>query len=288
MQQIKNMQGKVCLITGATGGIGRITAEALARAGATVVLVGRSAEKTQEVTESIRSNTGNSNVNYLLADLSEQAQVRRLAQEFRSRYDRLHVLVNNAGAVFMKNQKSADGIEMTFALNHLAYFLLTNLLLDMITASAPARIINVSSQAHISGRLNLEDLQNQRSYNAWRAYSQSKLANVYFTYELARRLAGTNVTANALHPGFVATNFGRSNGGFFNPLFRLIQIAAIGPEEGAQTTIYLASSAEVEGVTGKYFDKCRAVPSSRVSYDEGIARQLWEVSARMTGLQEKV
>jgi NAD(P)-dependent dehydrogenase (short-subunit alcohol dehydrogenase family) len=213
-----------------------------------------------------------------------QAEVRKLADAFRERYQRLDVLVNNAGAIFMSRQVSRDGLEMTFALNHLGYFLLTNLLLDLLIASAPARVVNVSSGAHLGGKINFADLQLERSYTGFGAYSQSKLANVLFTYELARRLQGTGVTVNALHPGFVATNFGRSNGGLFDPLFRLIQrFGALTPEKGAETTVYLAVSPEVEGVTGKYFANCKPAASSALSNDETTARRLWEVSEQLTG-----
>jgi len=240
------------------------------------------------VVREIQRTTKNERVEYLLGDLSVQAEVRRVASEFRQHYNRLDVLINNAGAVFVKRELSRDGFEMTFALNHLAYFLMTHLLLDLLIASAPARIINVSSMAHVSARLNPDELQSQPGYNSWRSYGQSKLANLYFTYELARRLHGTGVTVNALHPGFVATNFGRSNGGLFNPLFRLAQVAAISPEAGAKTSIYLATSPEVEGVTGKYFDRCKPIPSSKVSYDLETARKLWDLSMKMTGLTETV
>ena len=205
------MQGKICLITGGTNGIGKSTAQALAQMGATVVIVGRNAPKTAQVVEEIRAASGNNNVDSLLADLSSQQEVRRLADEFKSKYSHLHVLLNNAGGVFMQRQLSVDGIEMTFALNHLAYFLLTNLLLDTIKASAPARIINVSSDAHTSGKIEFDNLQGERRYSPG-AYGNSKLANILFTMELARRLEGTGVTVNALHPGFVATGFAKNNG----------------------------------------------------------------------------
>lgn len=282
------LNGKTVLVTGATGGIGRVTAEALAKMGAQMVLVGRNAQKTADTVAAVRQAAGNSKVDGLVADLSTQAGVRGLAEQFLARYDRLHVLVNNAGAFFMKREQSAEGLEMTFALNHLAYFLLTNLLLDTLKASAPARIVNVSSMAHQGARLNLEDLQNERSFSGWSAYGQSKLANLYFTYELSRRLEGSGVTANALHPGFVATNFGKSNGGIFRSLFGLFQMAAINPEEGAQTTIYLASAPEVQGVTGQYFDKKKAIRSSDVSYDAVIAKRLWEISEQMTGIAQRL
>jgi len=249
-----SMQGKICLITGGTSGIGKITALELARMGATVVVVGRNAQKTLQVVDEIRAMTGNQAVDSLLADLSSQQSIRQLADSFKSKYTQLHVLLNNAGAVFEKRKLSVDGYEMTFALNHLAYFLLTNLLLEPIIASAPARIINVSSSAHVAGRINFDNLQSEHSYSALGAYSNSKLANILFTVELSRRLEGTQVTANALHPGFVNTGLGRNNTGIFMQLVGAITpLLARTPERGAQTSIYLASSPAVEGITGKYF-----------------------------------
>ncbi len=279
------MSGRICMVTGATDGIGKVTAQALAQHGATVIVVGRSRKKTVATIEEIKRRTGNPSVEYLLADLSVQAEIRRLAEEFKRRHDKLHVLVNNAGGFFMSRQETADGLEMTFALNHLGYFLLTNLLLDVIKASAPARIINVSSAAHENAQMDFENLQGERKYSGWQAYGQSKLANVLFTYELARRLEGTGVTVNALHPGFVATNFGANNYGIVGRIMkRIVNLRGISPKEGADTSIYLATSPEVEGVTGKYFVKRRAVPSSPASYDEDAACRLWEVSAEMTRL----
>ncbi len=277
------MTGKVVLVTGATNGIGEVTARSLAGMGARVIVVGRDPQRTDTSVQSIRSQTGNEHVDGLVADLSSQSQIKKLAEDFRSRYDQLDVLVNNAGAIFMKREENAEGIEMTFALNHLNYFLLTHLLLDMLQASKPARIVNVSSEAHRGAQLNFDDLQNRLGFSAMKAYGQSKLANIYFTYVLSANLENSGVTANALHPGFVATNFGRSNGGVFSPLFKIFQIAAISPEEGAQTSIYLASSPEVEGVTGKYFVKSKAVKSSPVSYDMDAARKLWDISLEMIG-----
>uniref|UniRef100_A0A7C4KHI3 SDR family oxidoreductase n=1 Tax=Anaerolinea thermolimosa TaxID=229919 RepID=A0A7C4KHI3_9CHLR len=284
MDESSDLTGKVILITGATDGIGKHTAENLARMGAHVVIIGRNAQKTESVVEAIRESSGNPSVDYLVGDLSAQREVRRLADEFRTRFGKLHVLINNAGALFMQRQLSPDGLEMTFALNHLAYFLLTLLLTDLLMASAPARVVNVSSAAHRNATLDLNDLQNEISYSGWKAYARSKLANLYFTYELARRLEGSRVTANALHPGFVATHFGRSNGGIFRPLFRLFQVAAISPEEGARTSVYLASSPEVEGVSGKYFERCKIVPSSPESYNAATARHLWDLSLQFVGL----
>ncbi|HEX2908828.1 MAG TPA: SDR family oxidoreductase [Phototrophicaceae bacterium] len=281
------MDGKVVLITGATNGIGKVAALELAKMGATVVLVGRNQAKTQATVDEIKNGSGSSQIESLIADLSVMSEVRRLAEEFKAKYTRLDVLLNNAGAVFADRQETDDGYEMTFALNHLSYFLLTNLLLDLLKASAPARIVNVSSGAHMGGRLNFEDLNRQKGYGlgGYGAYGQSKLANVMFTYELARRLAGTGVTATVLHPGFVATGFGRNVPGLMARLMPLMHRLALTPEEGAQTMIFLASSPNVEGVTGKYFDKCKVVSSSKASYNEADQRQLWAVSEEMTGLK---
>jgi NAD(P)-dependent dehydrogenase (short-subunit alcohol dehydrogenase family) len=282
------MQGKVCLVTGATAGIGAVTARTLAQGGATVVLVGRSRERCEATTARIRQETGNPAVAYLLADLSSQAEIRRLAQEFQHQQQRLDVLVNNAGGVFLRRQESVDGIEMTFALNHLGYFLLTNLLLDVLKASGPARVVSVASDAHrrLQG-MDFDDLQGRNRYSGIRAYCQSKLANVLFTYELARRLGGTGVTANALHPGFVASNFFAGKGWMGLLVNVSAKVFAISPEEGAKTSIYLATSPEVEGVTGKYFVKEQAVKSSSASEDEVAARRLWEVSEEMTELKAR-
>jgi len=281
------IKGKTVLITGATDGIGRVTARELAKQGAQVVIVGRNPEKTAQVAEALREETRNPQVDFLIADLASQAAIHQMVAAFRQRYAHLHVLINNAGAYFTRRQLSPEGLEMTFALNHLGYFLTTLLLLQVLKASAPARIINVSSMAHAGARLNFEDLQNERRYNGWRAYSQSKLANLYFTYELARRLEGSGVTVNALHPGFVASRFAHNN---HDPIawgFRLLQrFFAISPEQGAQTSIYLATAEEVAGVSGRYFVNCRAVPSSPVSYDRAAAQRLWEISLRLCGLAE--
>jgi NAD(P)-dependent dehydrogenase (short-subunit alcohol dehydrogenase family) len=282
------MDGKICLITGGTNGIGKAIAHALAQMGATVVIVGRSAPKTAQVVEEIRAASGNKNMDSLVADLSSQQDIRRLADEFKSKYPHLHVLLNNAGAVFMQRQLSVDGIEMTFALNYLAYFLLTNLLLDMIKAGAPARIINVSSDAHSSGKIEFDNLEGERSYNS-KAYGNSKLANILFTLELSRHLEGTGVTVNALHPGFVATGFGNNNPGLLMKVIRAaVPLIARSPEKGARTSIYLAISPGVEGVTGKYFYDSRVIPPAPQATDMGVARKLWEVSAEMVHLVDRL
>jgi len=278
------MHDKVCMITGATSGIGLVTAQALARKGATVIVVARNLERGTATVSRIQQETGNQAVECMMADLSVQAQVRQLATEVQRRFARLDLLINNAGALFGQRQVSVEGVEMTFALNHLAYFLLTNLLLDRLQASASARIINVSSEAHRRARLDFADLQGRQHYRGWRAYAQSKLANILFTYELARRLEGTAVITNVLHPGFVATNFGRNNRSITAALWRILQLAAISPEQGTETIIYLASSAEVKDITGKYFVKQKAVRSSEASYNRAAAERLWQASAELTGL----
>lgn len=269
-----DMTGKICLVTGATDGVGKVTARVLAQSGATVIGVGRSPDKIAAVTADIGETPGA--LEFLTADLSSQAQVRALADQFKQKYDRLHVLVNNAGALFTTYRDSVDGIEMTFALNHLSYFLLTHLLLDTIIASAPARIVNVASDAHERGSISFDDLGNRRRYDGWTAYNASKLANILFTYELARRLDETGVTVNAVHPGFVNTNFQRAAG--------LNMRGPLTPEEGADTQIWLAASPEVGGVTGRYFVRRRDTRSSTASYEQEAARRLWDVSAGMVGL----
>jgi NAD(P)-dependent dehydrogenase (short-subunit alcohol dehydrogenase family) len=280
--QYASMHGKHCLVTGATDGIGKETALALARVGASVIVVGRSRAKTEATVDQIQQQTDSAKVEYLLADLSSQAEIRRLADDFKRNYARLDVLVNNAGAMFIRRKESIDGIEMTFALNHLGYFLLTNLLLDVLKASAPARIINVASGSHYNAEIEFAELKAPRRYRGTQRYGLSKLGNVLFTYELSRRLEGTGVTANALHPGFVSTNMG-ANIGWYVRLFKpLINLRAIPVEEGADTVIHLATSAEVDGITGKYFYKRKPRETSSISYDEDIAKRLWIVSERLT------
>lgn len=281
MAQNATMTGKTVLITGATNGIGKEAARGLAKLGAHVVIVGRNAQKCAETVAELQGSTGNQAIEALTADLSAMAEVRRLADEVKARYPRLDVLINNAGAYFDKRLTSADGYEMTFALNHLSYFYLTTLLLDLIKASAPARIVNVSSDAHRFARLNLVNPHKPPVYSGFRIYGESKLANVVFTYELARRLEGTGVTVNAMHPGFVRTGFGKNNAGVISKIFSLMQRFALTPEQGADTIIYLASSPEVEGVSGKYFVKRKAVPTSPVSYDQKTWEALWTLSERL-------
>jgi NAD(P)-dependent dehydrogenase (short-subunit alcohol dehydrogenase family) len=278
-----SMDGKVVLITGATSGIGKVTARELAKLGATVAIVGRDAAKTAAVLDELRRESGSDRISSFLADLSQLSEVRRLAAEVKARHPALHVLLNNAGAVFMSRKLTPDGFEATFGLNHLSFFLLTHELLDLLKSSAPARIINVASRAHQRGKIDFDDLMHARRYAGFMVYSDSKLANLLFTYELARKLEGSRVTVNALHPGVVATNFGMG-GGLFSLALKVAQpLIMVSPEEGARTSIYLASSPEVEGVSGQYFVKSKATPSVGQSNDRAIARRLWDVSEKLTG-----
>lgn len=278
------MKDKMILITGGTGGIGRVAAEKLAGMGGHVVIVGRDPRKTQTVVNEIRAATGNSQVDYLIGDLSIQADVRRVACEYSERYDRLHVLINNAGGIFIRHEVTSEGLEMTLALNHLAYFTLTYELLDLIKASAPARIINVSSAAHYGATLDFNRIGSERAAFGFPEYGRSKLMNVIFTYELARKLEGTGVTVNCLHPGFVATNFGMNNGALYRPIMSLTHVFAISPEKGAETIVYLAASPEVEGITGKYYANKTAIPSSAASYDQKSWQRLWVASLELAHL----
>jgi NAD(P)-dependent dehydrogenase (short-subunit alcohol dehydrogenase family) len=272
------------MVTGATSGIGAVTARELAGLGATVLVVGRSPRKCRRQAERLAALTG-SRVEGLVADLSSQQEVRRLAHDFRSRFPRLDVLVNNAGSYFMTRQLTVDGLERTLALNHLAPFLLTNLLLDLLVASPSARVVNVSSSAHEQGTIDFEDLQFRQRYDRLEAYARSKLCNLLFTYELARRLRGTRATANALHPGVVATNLGIDNGWLRVKLRNLLKRSMMSPKEGARTSVYLASAPEVEGLTGRYYFECKEVRSSEASHDLAASERLWRVSEELTGLR---
>jgi NAD(P)-dependent dehydrogenase (short-subunit alcohol dehydrogenase family) len=279
-----SLKGKTILVTGATNGIGLVTATELARMGGQVTIVSRDAGKCTEVAARITSGTGNP-VEWIAADLSTLDGIMHAAMTFKQRHTHLHILVNNAGAYFVKRMLTTDGFEQTFALNHLNYFLLTILLLDTVKASAPARIINVSSGAHEGAKvLDFDNLQGEKKFNGWDAYARSKLCNVLFTYELARRLEGTGVTVNALHPGYVNTGFATNNGPIYRVGAKLAsRLFGKKPAEGAETSIYLASSPEVEGVTGKYFSDCKETPSNPLSYDKALAEKLWQVSLELTG-----
>ncbi|GJD96924.1 SDR family oxidoreductase [Methylobacterium iners] len=278
------MRGKTCLVTGATSGIGYETALGLARAGGHVGLVGRDPARVAQTARRIRAEVPDAGLDTFVADLSDRADTRRLAEAVRARLARLEVLVNNAGAIFDRREITADGVERTWALDHLGYVLLTLELLDLLKASAPARIVNVASAAHARARIDFGDVQGARSYGAVKAYSQAKLGNVLFTYALARRLEGTGVTVNALHPGVVATGFARDTGGWFGIAWSLIRPFLIKPADGAATSLFLATSPEVEGVSGRYFARCRETASSAYSRDPDVQERTWALSLVQLGL----
>jgi NAD(P)-dependent dehydrogenase (short-subunit alcohol dehydrogenase family) len=278
-----DMAGRICVITGATRGIGRATAEGLARLGATVVLIARRREDGERTSREIAAKSAVAPA-VVTADLSSQSSIREASAQLRRLYPHLHVLINNAGLITRRRELTVDGLEMQFAVNHLAYFLLTNLLLDQLKAGAPSRIINVSSGAHYGAQLDFDELQGERGYDGNRAYSQTKLANILFTYELARRLQGTGVTANCLHPGVIGTRLLADYMGVPIAGRALARSFGASPEKGAETTIHLATSLDMETVSGKYFEAKRERRSSRESYDEAAARRLWDMSERLTRL----
>jgi retinol dehydrogenase 14 len=278
------MAGKTVLITGGTGGIGRATALGLAAMGARLAITGRDRSRADDAAREIRA-AGADQVDVYLSDLSSQDQVRRLADQVRHDLPRIDVLVNNVGGYWSTRQVTADGLERTFAVNHLAAFLLTEKLLDLLIRDAPARVITISSHAQAAGRIDFDDLQGQHGYSGSRAYSQSKLANLLFTYELARRLKGTRVTANAAHPGMVNTSFGAEDpGGLQRLLVPFVRPFMKSPKQGAVTPVFLASAPELENVTGRYFVNRKTATSSKESYDVAAAARLWQVSADLVGL----
>jgi NAD(P)-dependent dehydrogenase (short-subunit alcohol dehydrogenase family) len=283
MSVAQRMDGRTVLVTGGTGGIGRATAAGLAALGARIAITGRDRGRAEAAAAEIRA-PGGPPVEVFAGDMSAQAEVRRLADEVLAALPRLDVLVNNVGGFWNTRHVTADGLERHFALNHLAPFLLTHLLADRLVASAPARVVTVSSDAQRMGRIDFDDLQGERSWSGQRAYNQSKLANVLFTYELARRLRGTGVTANVLHPGIVRTGFGAEDPGRIQRLITPFMRFWKSPDEGARTPVYLASSPEVEGVTGQFFRDGKPGRSSKRSYDQADALRLWEVSAELVGL----
>lgn len=280
------MKGKTILVTGGNAGIGLETAKALAAKGGHVVIVSRNEQKGKDALAEINAQATGPKAELLVADLASQKQVRQLAATFIEKYDRLDVLVNNAGAFFSEYGETEDGIERQFAINHLAPFLLTNLLLDRLKASAPARVVTVASRAHYRGTINFDDVYHKKNYDGFRrAYSQSKLANVLFTIELSRKLEGTGVTATCLHPGVVSTPIAqKESSGIYRLGWSLLRPFMITPEQGATTSIHLASSPEVEGVTGKYFDKCKAKDVNPEAADREIAAKLWQLSEKLTEL----
>jgi NAD(P)-dependent dehydrogenase (short-subunit alcohol dehydrogenase family) len=285
MADVALMAGKSVLVTGGTGGIGKATAIGLAGLGARVGITGRVQARAVAAADDIRAATGNAAVDVFAADMSVQAEVRRLAAHVADTYPHLDVLVNNVGGFWAHRHVTADGLEHTFALNHLAPFLLTSLLLERLTASAPARIVTVSSGAQARGRIDFDDLQGERNYSGQRAYSQSKLANVMFTYELARRLEGTGVTATVCHPGVVRTSFGAEDqAAHFAVMIRAARPFMKTPAQGAVTPIYLASSPQVEGVTGRYFANRKPRSARKAACDTAIAARLWQASADLAGM----
>ena len=280
-----NIEGKTCVITGATSGIGLTAAHALAALGARLALVGRDRTRGDAALSELRSRAPRLQAEIRYADLSRLDEIRRLGAELTAALPRIDILINNAGALFQRRSLTADGMERSFALNHMAYFVLTEALRQRLVASAPARIVNVASEAHRGAALDFDDLQLEQNYRGLTAYNRSKLCNILFTRELARRLAGTGVTANCLHPGFVATRFGDENGGLFRVgLAFAKRLFAISPEQGALTSVHVATSPAVEGISGKYFDKCALATPSPAAEDDAVAQRLWQESARLAGL----
>ncbi len=278
------LDGKVSLVTGANSGIGYVIARELAGMGSEVVLVCRNQSKGEMASDEIKKATGNQSVELMIADLASLDSVRKLAQDFKQKHQKLHLLVNNAGLIIGRRVPTQDGLESTFQVNYLSHFLLTHLLLDALKASAPSRIVNVTSDAHFDGHMNFEDLQEENGYGAMKSYCQSKLAQVLFTYELAERLKETGVTVNCVHPGAVRTNWG-DEAGALGVGIRIARPFMLSPEKGAETPVFVATSADLEGLSGKYFSKKKDTKSSKESYDEGERKKLWEVSVKLSGLQ---
>jgi len=277
------MKGKICMITGANSGIGKATALGLAKMGATIVMVCRNKDRGEKALEDIKKEVENGTVDLMIADLSTQKAIHQLVKEFKERYQFLHVLINNAGVNLSRCVLTEDGIETTFAVNYLAQYLLSNLLLDVLQASSPARIVNVASSV-LAKNIDFENLNGEKHYRQLNAYGQSKLAVILFTYELSRRIEGTGVTVNCLHPGYVKTNMIKNFRKFVKYFYPLIGLFMKKPKKGAKTSIYLASSSEVEGVSGKYFKKRKEVESMKAAYDKEIAKRLWDVSIALTNL----
>jgi NAD(P)-dependent dehydrogenase (short-subunit alcohol dehydrogenase family) len=275
------MKGKICLITGANSGIGKATAMGLAKIGATIVMVCRNKNRGEKALEDIKNEVENGTVGLMLADLSTQKAIHQLVKDFKERYQSLHILINNAGVNLSKRVLTEDGIETTFAVNYLAPYLLSNLLLDLLQASSPARIVNVASSVQAK-TINFENLNGEKHYRQLNAYAQSKLAVILFTYEFARRIKGTGVTVNCLHPGYVKTNMIKNFRKFVKYFYPMIGLFMKSPKKGAKTSIYLASSSEVEGISGKYFKKKKEVEPVKASHDEELAKRLWDVSIALT------
>jgi NAD(P)-dependent dehydrogenase (short-subunit alcohol dehydrogenase family) len=280
------LKDKVCIITGSNSGIGKETALALAEMGATIVMVVRNSDRGEDARSEIVKQSGNNSVDLMICDLSSMEAIRNFAAEFRNKYNRLHVLINNAGAVFSKRQVTVDGFEQTLAVNYLAPFLLTHELLPLLRETASSRIINLSSGLHKSAKLDFNDLQSESSYNSMKVYSRAKLMVIMHTYEQARRLKAENVAVNVVLPGFVATNLGRNSGSFMSKaMFRMINPFQLSAKEGAETSVYVASSVDVEGMTGKCFEKKTETETSEISYDVELQKQLWDITTNLLGPQ---
>jgi len=280
----EEMKGKTVVITGANSGIGFETSIALAKMGAKVFMVARNPKLGQDALALVRERSSNKNVELMLCDFSSLSNVRKLAEEIIKKCPRLDVLVNNAGKTFGTRSVTAYGFEWTFGVNHLAPFLLTNLLLPLLKKSAPARVVNTASLAHTFGHINFEDIMAEKKYAEMTAYAQSKLANVLFSAELSKRLAGTGVTSNSLHPGVVSTQFAAAGGVFSKLFYRWFKFIMKTPAQGAKTTIYLASSPDVEGISGKYFSNCKVAKPSKEGRDDSVAKRLWDLSEKLTGI----
>ena len=278
------MRGKTVVVTGATSGIGEVAADRLAQDGARIVFIARDPARGAQTLKHLNAIAGHAEHVAYCADLSRISEMKRVAGEIAAAEPRIDVLVNNAGAMFTTRQVTEDGLEKTFAVNHMAYFVVTNVLLANLKAAGGARIVSTASDAHKTGKIDFTDLQSERRYSGFGAYGCSKLMNILFTRELARRIAGTGVTANCLHPGFVATRFADNNTGLLSSVFGFAKNFALTPEQGAQTIIHLASSPKVEGVTGKYFHKSKPAVPSRPAQDDADAARLWDVSAKIAGV----
>lgn len=279
-----NLKKKVCIVTGSSSGIGKQTALELAKRGATVILICRNRSKGEQAQKYIIDESNNKNVDLIIADLSSLSDVKEAATTFKNKYNQLHILINNAGGVNAQNNITSEGIEYTFATNYLGPLLLTELLIDLLKSSAPSRIINVSSAAHVGGTINFDDLNNEKKYQPMPAYTQSKLAQIYYTYSLSNRLKGTNVTVNALHPGNVRSNFNNGLKGsnlmyYINSI--LYSLIGISTEQGAKNTVYVATASDLESTSGKYFSNKKQIKSSKKSYDSNIGDQLWEISKKL-------
>ena len=275
------MKNQVCVVTGANSGIGEETALSLAKLGATVILLCRNYERGNITLKNIISESNNKNVELMLCDLSSQNSIFDFTSKFKNKYDRLNVLINNAGILLNKRTISVDGIENTFAINHLGPFILTNSLLNLLKSSSPSRIINVSSSAHYRANFDIDNLQGEKKYSSFDAYCKSKLYNVLFTYELSRKLAGSNVTVNCLHPGFIPTNLFANSSFFYKAIVKILSPILIDAKSGSKTSTYLATSKDVENITGKYFVKCKPKKSSKISYDKSTSKNLWNISEKL-------